>query len=338
MGASATGYGVVGIGNAIVDVVARADDAFLAAHGIAKGAMTLIDPERAETLYAAMGPAIEISGGSAANTLAAYASLVGSAGPKGAFIGKVRDDQLGAVFAHDIRAAGVAFATPPATEGPATARCLILVTPDAQRSMNTYLGACVNLDAGDIDEAVVAAAAVTYLEGYLFDPPAAQAAFRKAARVAHAAGREVALTLSDPFCVARHRDAFRALVREEVDILFANEAEILSLYEVDRFADALAAVRAETRIACLTRSEKGSVIVADGAVVEIAAEPTVVVDTTGAGDAYAAGFLAGHVRGLGLARSGRLGALAAAEAISHVGARPQRPLAALAAERLGAPA
>ena len=338
MGASATGYGVVGIGNAIVDVVARADDAFLTAHGIAKGAMTLIDPERAETLYAAMGPAIEISGGSAANTMAAYASLVGSAGPKGAFIGKVRDDQLGAVFAHDIRAAGVEFATPPATEGPATARCLILVTPDAQRSMNTYLGACVNLDAGDIDEAVVAAAAVTYLEGYLFDPPAAQAAFRKAARVAHAAGREVALTLSDPFCVARHRDAFRALVREEVDILFANEAEILSLYEVDRFADALAAVRAETRIACLTRSEKGSVIVADGEIVEIAAEPAVVVDTTGAGDAYAAGFLAGHVRGFGLARSGRLGALAAAEAISHVGARPQRPLDALAAERLGAPA
>jgi len=335
MGARQAGYGVVGIGNAIVDVVARADDAFLAAHGIEKGAMTLIDPARAEALYAAMGPGIEISGGSAGNTMAAYASLVGAAGPRGGFIGKVRDDQLGAVFAHDIRAAGVEFATPAATEGPATALCLILVTPDAQRSMNTCLGACVNLDEGDIDEAMVAAASVTYLEGYLFDPPAAQAAFRKAARVAHAAGREVSLTLSDPFCVGRHRAAFRALVREAVDILFANEAEILSLYEVTRFEDALAAVRAETAIACLTRSEKGSVIVADGTVVEIAAEPASVVDTTGAGDAYAAGFLAGHVRGWGLARSGRLGALAAAEAISHFGARPATSLAALAAERLG---
>lgn len=333
--AGAHGYGVLGIGNAIVDVVARCDDAFLAAQGVAKGAMTLIDAARAEALYAAMGPAVEVSGGSAGNTMAAYASLVGPEGPRGAFIGKVRNDQLGAVFAHDIRAAGVAFATPPAEEGPPTARCLILVTPDAQRSMSTFLGACVGLDARDIDEAAVAAAAVTYLEGYLFDPPAAQAAFRKAAAIAHAAGREVSLTLSDPFCVGRHRAAFRALVREEVDILFANEAEILSLYEVQRFDDALAAVREETRAACLTRSEKGSVVVSGGEVHIIDAEPTEVVDTTGAGDAYAAGFLAGHVRGWPLARCGRLGALAAAEAISHFGARPVRSLAALAAERLG---
>jgi sugar/nucleoside kinase (ribokinase family) len=328
-------YGVLGIGNAIVDVLGRCDDAFLSAQGIAKGTMTLIDDTRAEAIYALMGPAVEVSGGSAGNTMAAYASLVGAGGPPGAFIGKVRNDQLGTVFAHDIRAAGVAFTTPPAADGPPTARCLILVTPDAQRSMNTYLGACVNLAEGDIDEALVAASAVTYLEGYLFDPPAAQAAFRKAAALAHRAGREVSLSLSDPFCVGRHRAAFRALVREEVDILFANEAEILSLYEVTRFDEALAAVRAETKVACLTRSEKGSVIVAGNEVHVIDAEPAQVVDTTGAGDAYAAGFLSGHVRGLGLAMSGRLGSLAAAEAISHYGARPVRPLAALAAERLG---
>ncbi|WP_144184788.1 adenosine kinase [Elioraea rosea] len=333
---TAAEYGVLGIGNAIVDVLARCDDAFLAANQVTKGAMTLIDEARAEELYAAMGPAVEVSGGSAGNTMAAYASLVGARGPKGVFIGKVRNDQLGAVFAHDIRAAGVAFTTPAATDGPPTARCLILVTPDAQRSMNTFLGACVNLAEPDIDDALVAASAVTYLEGYLFDPPAAQAAFRKAAAVAHAAGREVALSLSDPFCVGRHRAAFRALVRDEVDILFANEAEILSLYEVTSFAEALDAVRAETRIACLTRSEKGSVVVAGGATHAIEAEPAQVVDTTGAGDAYAAGFLAGHVRGRDAAQCGRLGSLAAAEAISHYGARPVRPLAELASERFGA--
>lgn len=335
---TAADYGVLGVGNAIVDVLARCDDAFLASQGVAKGTMTLIDEARAEALYAAMGPAVEVSGGSAGNTMAAYASLVGAKGPKGAFIGKVRNDQLGAVFAHDIRAAGVAFATEAATDGPPTARCLILVTPDAQRSMNTYLGACVNLAEPDIDEALVAASSVTYLEGYLFDPPAAQAAFRKAAGIAHAAGREVALSLSDPFCVGRHRAAFRALVREEVDILFANEAEILSLYELATFAEALAAVRAETRVACLTRSEKGSVVISGNETHVIEAEPAQVVDTTGAGDAYAAGFLAGHVRGQGLAHSGRLGSLAAAEAISHYGARPVRPLAELAEERFGASA
>ncbi len=325
-------YDLLGIGNAIVDVLARCDDGFITAHGLAKGSMTLIDADTAERLYAAMGPGVEVSGGSAANTLAAFASL----GGRGAFIGKVADDQLGAVFRHDIRAAGVAFETPPANGGAPTARCLILVTPDAQRTMNTFLGACVTLAEADIDESLVARSSITYLEGYLFDPPAAKAAFRKAAQTAHAAGRLVALSLSDPFCVDRHRDAFRSLVREEVDILFANEHEILSLYQVGRFEEAVAAVRAETRIACLTRSEKGSVIVADGAVVEIAAEPASVVDTTGAGDAYAAGFLAGFVRGRPMAECGRMGSIAAAEVIGHVGARPMVPLAELVARRLAA--
>lgn len=325
-------YDLLGIGNAIVDVLARCDDAFISAHGLNKGAMTLIDAARAEALYAAMPPAVEVSGGSAANTMAAFASL----GGRGAFIGKVAEDQLGAVFRHDIRAAGIAFDTPAADGGAPTARCLILVTPDAQRTMNTFLGACVGLSEADVDEATVAGAAVTYLEGYLFDPPAAQAAFRKAARVAHAAGRQVALTLSDPFCVARHRAAFRSLVADEIDILFANEHEILSLYEVGSFEEAVAAVRAETRIACLTRSEKGSVIVADGTVHTIAAEPATVVDTTGAGDAYAAGFLAGLVRGRPLPECGVMASVAAAEAISHFGARPVAPLAQLVRDRLAA--
>jgi sugar/nucleoside kinase (ribokinase family) len=320
-------YDILGIGNAMVDVIARADEALVDRLGLAKGAMQLVDTTQAEAIYAAMGPGTEASGGSAGNTCAAAAS----AGARVAFIGLVADDQLGQVFAHDIRAAGVAFATPPATEGPPTARCLILVTPDAQRTMCTYLGACVNLDARTIDADVVAASLVTYLEGYLFDPPAAQAAFRKAALLAHQAGRQVSLTLSDPFCVDRHRAAFRALVAEEVDILFANEAEIVSLYQAASFDDALAAVRAETRVACLTRSEKGSVIVAGDQVIEVAAVPTAVVDTTGAGDAYAAGFLAGHAAGRDLATCGRMAAIAAAEAISHVGARPQVALAGLMA-------
>jgi sugar/nucleoside kinase (ribokinase family) len=326
-----TTYDLLGIGNAIVDVLARCDDSFISAQGLNKGAMTLIDAARAEALYAAMPPAVEVSGGSAANTMAAFASL----GGKGAFIGKVAGDQLGQVFRHDIRAAGIAFDTPPANGGAPTARCLILVTPDAQRTMNTFLGACVGLSEADVDEAAVAASAVTYLEGYLFDPPAAQAAFRKAAWVAHAAGRQVALTLSDPFCVDRHRAAFRSLVADEIDILFANEHEILSLYEVETFEEAVAAVQAETRVACLTRSEKGSVIVADGAVHTVAAEPTQVVDSTGAGDAYAAGFLAGLVRARPLPECGVMASVAAAEAISHFGARPVAPLAQLVARRVG---
>jgi len=315
---------ILGIGNAIVDVLARADDAFLQAQGMAKGSMTLIDAASAERIYAAMGPGVESSGGSAGNTCAVAAAL----GARVGYLGKVADDALGEVFAHDIRAAGVRFPSAPLAGGAPTARCLILVTPDGQRTMNTFLGACVAFGPDDVAEAEVASAAVTYMEGYLFDPPAAQAAFRKAAKVAHEAGRQVSLTLSDPFCVGRHRAAFRDLVRHEVDILFANEAELLSLYETDDFAAALAAVRAEVGLAAVTRSEKGSIVVAGHATAEVAAEPTEVVDTTGAGDAYAAGFLAAHARGLPLAECGRWGSVAAAEAISHFGARPQTDLKA----------
>ena len=323
---------VVGIGNAIVDVIAHAEDRFLAAESMAKGAMTLIDGERAEGLYARMGPAIEMSGGSAANTMAGIASLGGRAG----FIGKVRDDQLGAIFAHDIRAAGVRFDTPPAKSGPPTARCLIFVTPDAQRTMNTYLGACVELGPEDVEEALIASAEVTYLEGYLWDRPRAKEAFRKAAEIAHAAGRKVALTLSDPFCVERHRAEFQELVQGPVDILFANEAEIRALWQADGFDSALAATRGLVEVAALTRSEKGSVVLSGSGVARVPAEPVDrVVDTTGAGDLYAAGFLYGLTQGRPPAEAARIGAIAAAEVISHVGARPERPLHSLVAERLG---
>jgi sugar/nucleoside kinase (ribokinase family) len=323
---------VVGIGNAIVDVIAHAEDRFLAAEAMAKGAMTLIDAERAESLYAAMGPGIEMSGGSAANTMAGIASLGGRAG----FIGKVKDDQLGAIFAHDIRAAGVRFDTPPARSGPPTARCLIFVTPDAQRTMNTYLGACVELGPEDVEEELIAGAEVTYLEGYLWDRPRAKEAFRKAAGIAHAAGRKVALTLSDPFCVERHRAEFRELVKGPVDILFANEAEIRALWQVADFEAALAATRGLVEVAALTRSEKGSVVLSGAGVARVPAAPVErVVDTTGAGDLYAAGFLYGLTQGRPPAEAARIGAIAAAEVISHVGARPERPLKDLVAERLG---
>ena len=320
---------VVGIGNAIVDVIAHADEAFIAGEGLAKGAMTLIDAARAEALYQKMGPAIEASGGSAGNTLAGLASL----GGRGAFIGKVRDDLLGEVYRHDITAIGVRFDTPAATDGPATARCLIVVTPDGQRTMGTYLGACAELGPDDIDPEPVAAAAVTYLEGYLFDPPLAQAAFRRAAAIAHSAGRKVALSLSDPFCVDRHRAQFRRLVEGEIDILFANEAEICSLYETDDFEDAAARVREHVEIAALTRSAAGSLVLGRGEAHEIAAAPAArVVDTTGAGDLYAAGFLYGLTRGLPLPICGRVGSLCAAEIISHMGARPETDLARLLQE------
>jgi sugar/nucleoside kinase (ribokinase family) len=313
---------VVGIGNAIVDIIDNTDDAFLARHGMVKGAMTLIDEAQAEALYAAMGPAIELSGGSAGNTIAGLASL----GARCGYIGKVRDDQLGRVFRHDIAAAGVVFPTPPAAEGPATARCLILVTPDAQRTMNTFLGACVNLRPDDLDEALIASAKVTYLEGYLYDPPHAQEAFRRAAAVARAGGRKVALTLSDPFCVVRHREAFLDLLGS-VDVLFANEEEIKALYEVDDFDAAAAKARHAVAIAALTRGPRGAVIVAGGQTVEVEAAPvTRVVDTTGAGDLFAAGFLYGLTQEQPLAECGRLGAAAAAEIISHYGGRPQTPL------------
>ena len=320
---------VVGIGNAIVDVIARCDEAFLDKEALVKGTMALIDADRAEALYRMMGPGTEASGGSAGNTMAGIASLGGN----GAYIGKVRDDLLGEVFRHDLTAQGVRFDTPPATVGPGTARCLILVTPDGQRTLNTYLGACVALGPDDIDPAIVGMAQVTYLEGYLFDPPLAQQAFRKAAEIAHGTGRKVALSLSDPFCVERHRAAFRDLVAGDIDILFANEVEICSLYETADFAVAAAAVRGHVAIAALTRSAQGSVILAGDAEHRVAAAPvTRVVDSTGAGDLYAAGFLYGLTRGLPLPICGETGGLCAAEIISHVGARPERNLSELIAQ------
>jgi len=320
---------VVGIGNAIVDVFAQADDAFIAANGLNKGSMTLIDERRAEELYARMGPAREISGGSCANTMAGIAAL----GGKAAYVGKVRDDQLGQVFRHDIRATGVRFDTPPAKDGPPTARSLIVVTPDAQRTMNTFLGACVNLGPEDVDEKLVASAAITYLEGYLWDRERAKQAFLAAARVAHAHKRKTSLTLSDPFCVDRHRDSFLKLVHEHIDILFANELEIESLYQVRRFDEALQAVRGHCEIAVLTRGPKGSVIVSGDEVHVIDPAPLArLVDTTGAGDLYASGFLWGLTRGFGLARCGRIASIAAAEVIQHYGARPEADLKSLMRE------
>lgn len=319
-------FDVLGIGNAIVDVLSHADDEFIRKHALVKGAMTLIDEARAETLYAAMGPGVEISGGSCGNTMAGVASF----GGKGAYIGKVRNDQLGAVFGHDIRATGVTFDTPQSTDGPATARCLILVTPDAQRTMNTYLGACTKLGPADIDVARVGAAQVTYVEGYLWDEPAAKQAVLKAFDAAHAAGRQVSITLSDSFCVDRYRAEFLELVRSKVDILFANEAEIKSLYQVDDFDKAVAAARKDAKIAAVTRSEKGSVVIKGGETHAVPAAPVAkVVDTTGAGDLYAAGFLFGLTHGKPLAECARLGGIAAAEVISHVGARPEMALKGL---------
>jgi len=319
---------VVGIGNALVDVLTHEGDEFLVQHGLAKGAMSLIDAERAHLLYDAMAPATEISGGSVANTMVGIESLGGRAG----FVGRVRDDQLGSVFAHDIRAAGVDFDTPPAVDGPPTGRCLIVVTPDAQRTLNTFLGAASEIGPDDIDPELIGSAQVTYLEGYLFDQVRAKEAFREAARVAHAAGKRIALTLSDGFCVDRHRADFLALVDGEVDILFANETEILSLYEVDDFDDALQMVSRSCEVAALTRSEKGAVVVSGAEMHVIDAHPVAaVVDSTGAGDAYSAGFLFGFTHGYDLGRCGRLGALAACEVISHLGARPETSLAELAA-------
>ena len=323
---------VVGIGDAIVDVLTRADDTFLEREELPKGVMTLIDSVRAEQLYTDMSAAVEIcSGGSAANTVAGLAALGGRA----RFIGKVREDQLGSIFRHDIRAAGVGFDTPAASDGPSTARCFIFVTPDAQRTMGTYLGACNELGPGDVDPDTVSGASVTYLEGYLWDPPGAKQAFVKAAEIAHAADRQVALSLSDPFCVERYRSEFRDLVDGHIDLLFANEHEICALYETDRFEQALEAVRGRCALAILTRSEKGSVVVSGEAVHPVDAEPVQrVVDTTGAGDLFAAGFLFGYTRGRELPECARIGAIAAAEVISHYGARPQESLADLVAQRL----
>jgi sugar/nucleoside kinase (ribokinase family) len=317
---------VTGIGNAIVDVLAHASDGLLAEQGLQKGTMALIDDARAAALYARMGQAVEVSGGSVANSIAGIASL----GGRTAYVGKVAADQLGEVFAHDIRAVGVRFETAPTRGGASTARCLILVTPDAQRTMNTFLGACRELGPSDIDEDLIAQSHVTYLEGYLWDPPAAKEAFLKASRIAERAGRRVALSLSDPFCVERHRKEFLELVERHVDILFANEREICSLYEVTRLEDAMAAVRGRCELAAITLSEKGSVVLQGDETFAIAAERvTKVVDTTGAGDLYAAGFLFGYTHGKSPAHCGRLGARCAAEVISHFGARPEIPLTGL---------
>ena len=315
---------VVGIGNAIVDAVAEADDSLLAREDLPKGSMTLIDGARADALRARMGAAVEVCGGSAANTMVGVARLGGAAG----YVGMVRDDAAGAVFRSDIEAAGVSFPTPAAVDGAASARCLVFVTPDAQRTMTTYLGACVELGPADIDPDFIARARLLYMEGYLWDPPAAKDAFRKALGIAHAAGGRVCLSLSDSFCVDRHRAELRDLVANHIDVLFANEDEAMSLYEVGDFDTALAAAQSDCAIAALTRSAKGSVVAGEGAVHTIEAAPVGrVVDTTGAGDLYAAGFLSGLARGFDLARCGRLAALTAGEILGHYGARPEADIA-----------
>jgi sugar/nucleoside kinase (ribokinase family) len=324
-------FDVTAIGNAIVDVLAKADDALLQEHKLPKGAMNLIDAETAEKLYSIMGPGVEASGGSAGNTISGIAAL----GGKAAYIGKVADDQLGKIFTHDIRAVGVTYDTPPLKGGLPTARSLIFVTPDAQRTMQTFLGACTQLGPEDVNMDYITSSKVVYLEGYLWDLPRAKAAMREAALKAKDGGVKVSLTLSDAFCVARFRDEFLELAEKYVDILFANETEILSLYQVERFDDALQRVRAHCEIAALTRSEKGSVIVNGDEVHVIDAVPGVkVVDTTGAGDAYAAGFLYGYTQGHDLATCGRLGGVMAAEVISHFGPRAEANVKELAARVL----
>ena len=321
-------HDVLALGNAIVDVIAHADEDFLVRHHLAKGAMTLIDEPRAEALYAAMGPGRVISGGSAANTIAGLASF----GGRGAFIGKVRNDELGKLYRHDLTSLGVTFNTAAATSGPATARCLIAVTPDGERTMNTYLGACQGLGPADVDADAVRAAKIIYLEGYLWDPPEAKLAFRKASDIAHDAGGRVALTLSDAFCVDRYRDEFLALMRHGVvDILFANESELKSLYQTADFDSAVAALRNEGVLAAVTRSEKGAMVVSREETIAVPVVPvSQVVDTTGAGDLFAAGFLHGLTTGREARDCLKLGALAASEIISHMGARPEVSLRELA--------
>ncbi|MGL4241917.1 MAG: adenosine kinase [Beijerinckiaceae bacterium] len=323
-------HDVLCIGNAIVDLIGQSDDAFLHREGIQKGGMTLIDEGRAEHLYAAMGPATVTSGGSAGNTAAGVASF----GGKVAYFGKVRNDELGRLFTHDIRSIGADFQTAHSQSGPKTARCMIFVTPDGERSMNTYLGACTQLAPDDIDASVVEGAQVTYLEGYLWDPPAAKDAFRKASKIAHGAGRSVALTLSDSFCVDRYRDEFLDLMRTGVvDIVFANEAELKSLYTTSDFDAAVAALRNDVALGVVTRSELGAIAVTREETVSASAFPIErLVDTTGAGDLFAAGYLFGHTQGRERRECLRLGALAAAEVISHVGPRPLVNLRQLASD------
>ncbi len=321
-------YDVLGIGNAIFDVLVQTDEAFLAAHGMSKGGMALIDEARATAIYRDMGPATEMSGGSAANTIVGIANL----GARAAYVGKVKDDQIGRLYMHDIRAAQVAFETGAATDGPATGCSYILVTPDGERTMNTYLGAAQDLVPGDIDAAQITASKIVYLEGYLWDPANAKQAFVKAATLAHGAGRQVALTLSDLFCVDRYRDEFLDLIRKRtVDLVFANQAELHSLYQTSDFDSALKQLRVDAGLGVVTRSEKGCVVVSKDGIVEVGAFPVKkLVDTTGAGDLFAAGFLFGLVRGASYENAGKLGALAAAEVIQHIGARPQASLKQLA--------
>src|SRR6266581_2534250 len=321
-------YDVLGIGNAIFDVLVQTDESFLGRHGMTKGGMALIDEARALSIYSDMGPAIEMSGGSAANTIVGVANL----GARAAYVGKVRDDQIGRLYMHDIRAAQVAFETKPAADGPATGCSYILVTPDGERTMNTYLGAAQELMPDDIDAAQVAASAILYLEGYLWDPKSAKQAFVKASTIAHDAGRQVALTLSDSFCVDRYRGEFLDLMSSgTVDLVFANEAELHSLYQTANFDTALTQLRGDAKLAVVTRSEKGCVVSSKDGVTAVPAFPIdKIVDTTGAGDLFAAGFLFGLVRGSGHEAAGRLGALAAAEVIQHIGARPQVSLKELA--------
>lgn len=325
-------FDVLAIGNAIVDVIARADDAFLEAEGIAKGSMRLIPAEEARTLYSKMGPGREVSGGSAANSMAGIAALGGRA----AFIGRVSDDQLGQVFAHDIRAGGVDFRTPPAVGGPPTGQCLILVTPDGQRTMNTYLGSCQDVDAADVDEARVRASAVTYIEGYLWDPPAPIRACSKALDIARSAGRKTAMTLSDVFCVTGHRADFLELISSRIDIVFANENEARALFETDSIEVAIDGLARIAPVAVVTRSEKGAVVAAGSARHAVPARPVAqVLDTTGAGDLFAAGFLAGYTRGRPLEECAVIGTIAAGEVIEHYGARPEADLKARVAAVLG---
>jgi sugar/nucleoside kinase (ribokinase family) len=324
---------VLALGNAIVDVLSHVDDAVIDGLPVNKGGMTLIGAVEAQDLYGTLGPGVECSGGSAANTVVGAAML----GVRTAFVGRVRDDQLGQVFTHDIRAAGVRFDTAPATDGPETAVCMVMVTPDAHRTMCTHLGASIELGPDDVDEALVRDSAVLYLEGYLWDPPGAREAMRRAIHIAKDEGRAVALSLSDPFAVDRHRADFLDLVDNDVDILFANEHELTSLYGTDDLDRAFNEVMPLVKVAACTRGEHGAVIVGDGETHVIPAEPAgQVVDTTGAGDLFAAGFLAGWTQGRNLHDCGRMGAVAAAEVISHLGARPEADLRALVTAKVPA--
>lgn len=327
---SDTRYDVVGLGNAIVDVIAQADDDLLVRENLHKGSMTLVDETRASQLYDLMGPATIVSGGSAANTIVGVASF----GARAAFIGKVRDDDAGVAFSHDIRSIGVHFGAAAAQTGPATARCLVMVTPDGERTMSTYLGACQNLTPDDVDPELIRSSGITYLEGYLWDPPAAKQAFVKAAEIAHGAGRNVALTLSDSFCVDRYREEFLGLIQNgTLDVVFANQTELKALYQTSDLQSAIAALRLENILGVVTCSEDGSIIVTREETHAVPAFPIErLVDSTGAGDLFAAGFLAGLARGANFVTCSRLGSLAAAEVIQHIGARPQVRLSDLAAE------